>query len=128
MSGLRKMALVGCVVALGSMIGPALAQVPVDAASDRRPDQYAYFQSFGQPMLPFENLTDPATVRANSKEHFESTLATCTLDSRTCSADTVYELADRFCQALEFTEAVSWRTSKDDVTLTLHWAICGLKK
>ncbi len=107
---------------------PLHAQVPVDAASDRRPDKYAFFQTFGEPQLPFENLTDVQSVRRNSDRFFESALANCEIGAKGCSADTVYELADRFCQALEFNEAVSWRTSKTDNKLTLHWAICGLKK
>ena len=103
------------------LAGTASAQVPSDAASDRRLGDYVYFQSFGEPKTPFEDLEDAAQVRGNSAEYFHSELATC-------DADNVYELADRFCQSLEFHEAASWRTSRDGDELVLHWVVCGFKK
>ena len=107
---------------------PAAAQVPVDAASDRRAGDYVYFQSFGKPDVPFKNLENVAQVRDSSARYFESDLATCNTTKSTCDADNVYELADRFCQALEFDEAVTWRLSRKNDVLKLHWAVCGLKK
>ena len=107
---------------------PAWAQVPVDAASDRRPSEYVFFQSFGEPRTPFENLNEVRSVRENSARYFRSELATCKIDKENCRAELVYELADRFCQALEFTDAVTWRISKDDDELTLHWVVCGLQR
>lgn len=123
-----RLSLIAFAAAIVAPLSAALAQVPVDAASDRRPDSYVFFKAFGEPDLPFKDLHDVQSVRANSARHFKSELATCKLTDKTCSADTVYELADKFCQALEFSEAVSWRTSKSDDTLTLHWVICGLKR
>jgi len=105
----------------------AVAQVPVDAASDRRAGAYVYFQSFGAPAL-MNDLVDVQAVRADSARYFTTRLATCALADEACSADTVYELADRFCQAVEFEEAVTWRTSKTETDLVLHFAVCGLKK
>lgn len=107
---------------------PAMAQVPVDAASDRRAGDYAFFQSFGKPDIPFEDLEDVAQVRSNSSRYFESDLATCDTTKASCDADKVYELLDRFCQALEFDGAVTWRLSRRKNELKLHWAVCGLKK
>lgn len=115
-------------VFLGLFGSAAVAQVPVDAASDRLLGDYIYFQSFGEPRTPFENLEDVGQVRANSAEYFKSQLATCDTNKSTCSPDTVYALADRFCQALEFHEAANWRVSRDGDKLVLHWAVCGLKK
>lgn len=112
----------------GVLPGSALAQVPPDAASDRRVGDYVFFQPFGEPKTPFENLEDAAQVRSASGTYFNSKLATCDTRKETCDADNVYELADRFCQALEFHEAATWRTSRDGDDLVLHWAICGLKK
>ena len=106
----------------------ASAQVPADAASDRRLGDYIYFKAFGEPKVPFEDLESVGQVRANSSEYFRSELATCDSRKATCDADNVYELADRFCQALEFHEAATWRVSKDGDELVLHWAVCGLKK
>lgn len=108
--------------------GSALAQVPVDAASDRRASDYAYFQSFGQPLTPFRDLENVDAVRKDSQRYFTTSLATCTIGKPGCDADTVYELADRFCQGLEFDDAVTWRLSKQGDWLVLHWAVCGLKK
>jgi hypothetical protein len=116
-----------CLALLSCVSGVATAQVPVDAASDRKVSEYVYFQSFGQPDR-IDNLSDANMVRKESAKYFRSTLATCTLREETCSADTVYELADRYCQALEFHEAVTWRTSKSDRVLALHWVVCGFKK
>ena len=107
---------------------PAMAQVPVDAASDRRAGDYVFFQSFGKPDIPFEDLEDVAQVRSNSSRYFESDLATCDTKKATCDANSVYGLADRFCQALEFDEAVTWWVSRRNDELKLHWAVCGLKK
>lgn len=112
----------------GVLTGSVLAQVPPDAASDRRLGDYVFFQSFGEPKTPFENLEDAAQVRSASGTYFNSKLATCDTRKETCDADNVYELADRFCVALEFHEAATWRTSRDGDDLVLHWAICGLKK
>ena len=98
------------------------------AASDRRAGDYVYFQSFGKPDVPFKNLENAAQVRDSSARYFESDLATCNTTKSTCDADNVYELADRFCQALEFDEAVTWRLSRKNDVLKLHWAVCGLKK
>jgi len=119
-------ALTGMILVTGA--SPASAQMPVDGASDRRAGGYVYFKAFGKPKLPMEDLTDVAKVRGDSADYFESELATCETGKPGCSADTVYELADRFCQALEFEEAVTWRTSLDGDKLTLHWAVCGLKE
>lgn len=117
-----------CVVLLLMLAAPALGQVPVDAASDRRLGDFIYFQSFGEPKTPFEDLESAASVRSDSAEYFSSELATCDIATEACDADNVYELADRFCQALEFHEAATWRVSKNDGKLVLHWAVCGLKK
>lgn len=108
--------------------GTASAQVPVDAASDRRVGDYVYFKTFGEPKLPFEDLEDVAKVRANSGDYFNSKLATCKIGTTTCSVDMVYELADRFCEALEFHEAATWRVSRDADRLVLNFAVCALKK
>lgn len=111
------------------LAGTAFAQMPVDGASDRRASDYAYFQSFGEPDLPFRDLNDAAKVRKKSDDYFETELATCEIAHKSCNPDTVYELADRFCQSLEFDNAVTWRTSNPDGDeLILHWTICGLKK
>lgn len=117
-------------IALAAMTAaaPLAAQVPADAASDRRLGDYVHFQSFGEPDLPFENLESAAQVRARSSDYFVTELATCQIAKDTCDADNVYELADRFCQALEFHEAASWRVSNDGEKLVLHWAVCGFKK
>ncbi len=128
MMTLKRVALLSAAVLAAACGMPAIAQVPVDAASDRRAADYVYFQSFGKPDIPFEDLEDVAKVRSNSSRYFESDLATCDTKKSTCDADTVYELADRFCQALEFDGAVTWRVSRDDDELKLHWAVCGLKK
>ncbi|MEO1544227.1 MAG: hypothetical protein AAFR75_09450 [Pseudomonadota bacterium] len=121
----RLFSLVLGLLALG---GAAVAQVPVDAASDRRVGDYVFFKTFGEPKLPFDDLEDVSAVRAKSDDYFRSELATCEIEKPTCNPDTVYELADRFCEALEFHEAATWRVSKDDDELTLHWVVCGLKK
>ena len=121
----RLMSAAALACCLGAV--PAIAQVPVEAASDRRAGDYAYFQAFGEPGR-MSDLTSVSKVRANSADYFESELADCKLADPACSADTVYELADRFCQAMEFDEAVTWRLSKTDERLTLHWTVCGLKK
>lgn len=105
----------------------AAAQVPVDAASDRKASNYSYFQSFGQPDR-IDDLVDPSMVRADSAKYFRSTLATCQFSNEACNQDRVYELADRYCQSLEFHEAVTWRTSKSDRVLALHWVVCGFQK
>ncbi|MBU2581693.1 MAG: hypothetical protein KJ622_08245 [Alphaproteobacteria bacterium] len=115
-------------IVLTGLAIPVLGQVPVDAASDRRLGDYIYFQSFGEPKLPFENLESAGQVRANSADYFRSELATCDTSKDTCDADNVYELADRFCESLEFHEAATWRASRDGDDLVLHWAVCGLKK
>jgi hypothetical protein len=128
MKTLKRVAQLSAVVLAAACGMPVAAQVPVDAASDRRAGDYAYFQSFGKPDVPFEDLEDVAQVRSNSSKYFESDLATCDTTKATCDADNVYELADRFCQALEFDGAVTWRVSRDDDELRLHWAVCGLKK
>lgn len=114
--------------AAGAIAVPALAQVPFDAASDRRVGDYVYFQSFGEPKLPFEDLESVAQVRERSDKYFRSRLATCEIEKPTCNPDVVYELADRFCEALEFHEAATWRVSKDDDELVLNWVVCALKK
>lgn len=119
--------LVAIVALLLTAVLPASAQVPVDAASDRKVADFVYFQSFGQPDR-IDELVDTAMVRKDSAKYFRTTLATCTFTHAACSADMVYELADRYCQALEFHEAVSWRTSKSDRVLALHWVVCGFKK
>ncbi|KUO54596.1 MAG: hypothetical protein APF80_06765 [Alphaproteobacteria bacterium BRH_c36] len=115
-----------CAIALGLAL-PALAQVPVDAAGDRRVDDYVFFQSFGEPKTPFKDLESAGQVRADSAEYFRSELATCDTRKETCDPDNVYELADRFCQSLEFHEAATWRVSRDGDELVLHWAVCGLR-
>ena len=125
---LKRLAKLSATVIAAAFAMPAVAQVPVDAASDRRAGDYVYFQSFGKPDIPFEGLEDVAQVRSNSARYFESDLATCSTKKSTCDADNVYELADRFCQALEFDGAVTWRVGRDDDELKLHWAVCGLKK
>jgi len=117
----------GFVLAIAGLVSPVLAQVPVDAASDRRAGRYAYFQSFGAPATPFINFNDVGVARARSSRFFGSVLATCELGATGCDADVVYALADRFCQALEFDEAVTWRLSRAGNTLILHWSVCGLK-
>lgn len=116
-----------CFILAVSHVGAALAQVPVDAASDRRLGDYIHFQSFGEPKTPFQDLESASQVRKDSAAYFESKLATCDTTKDTCDADNVYELADRFCQSLEFHEAATWRTSRDGDQLVLHWAVCGLK-
>lgn len=110
------------------LAGGAAAQVPVDAVSDRKVGDYVYFKAFGEPKLPFEDLEDAAEVRANSEDYFRSSLATCKTEKPSCNPDTVYQLADRFCEALEFHEAATWRVSKDGNELVLHWAVCALKR
>ncbi|MEL7047521.1 MAG: hypothetical protein AAFO75_00930 [Pseudomonadota bacterium] len=125
LNGVRGVVVWLCVAA---MAAPALAQVPVDAASDRRVGSYVFFKAFGEPKLPFEDLESAAGVRAKSQDYFRSELATCDVEKPTCNPDTVYELADRFCEALEFHEAATWRVSRDGDKLVLHWAVCGLKK
>lgn len=120
-------ALANCVLAVGLTL-PAFAQVPFDAAADRRIGDYLFFQSFGEPKTPFEDLETAGQVRANSAKYFSSKLATCDTRKTTCDADNVYELADRFCPSLEFHEAATWRVSRDGDELVLHWAVCGLKK
>ncbi len=116
------------VVGAAALCSVASAQVPVDAASDRRMGDFVFFQSFGTPDVPFRNLETAAQVRADSSEYFKSELATCKTEKESCNPDTVYELADRFCQSLEFHEAATWRVSRDGDELVLHWAVCGLKK
>lgn len=113
---------------LAAQSGNVSSQVPPDAASDRRIGDYVYFQSFGEPKVPFEDLEDVDAVRDVSSAYFRSELATCNLRKKTCDIDKVYELADRFCQALEFHEAVTWRTSRNWDKLALHWVVCGFKK
>ncbi len=120
--------LIATSLGFGVLSGTATAQVPPDAAGDRRLGDYIYFQSFGEPKTPFEDLEDAAQVRTNSAEYFHSELATCDTRKATCDADNVYELADRFCQSLEFHEAASWRTSRSGDELVLHWVVCGFKK
>ncbi|MCH9809143.1 MAG: hypothetical protein K0U74_15565 [Alphaproteobacteria bacterium] len=127
MTSQRGMLLAAGIVATG-LATQAAAQVPFDAASDRRLGDYIYFKAFGEPKTPFEDLDSVGQVRANSSEYFRSELATCDSRKDTCDADNVYELADRFCQSLEFHEAATWRVSKDGDELVLHWAVCGLKK
>ena len=111
-----------------SVIGVASAQVPVDAASDRRAGDYAYFQSFGVAKTPMLDLDDVSAVRADSDRYFLSALATCAIGKASCNPETVYELADRFCQAMEFDEAVTWRLSRQGERLVLHWTVCWLKE
>lgn len=123
-----KARLILAAVFLAGLCVQASAQVPVDAASDRRLGDYVYFKAFGEPKTPFEDLESVGQVRANSSDYFSSELATCDSRNDTCDADNVYELADRFCQSLEFHEAATWRVSKDGDELVLHWAVCGLKK
>lgn len=120
--------MLAALVAAGGWPAAALAQMPFDAASDRRVGDYVYFQSFGEPKLPFEDLESVAQVRGDSDDYFKSKLATCEIEKPTCNPDVVYELADRFCEALEFHEAATWRVSKDDDELVLHWVVCALKK
>lgn len=111
-----------------ALSGLARAQVPVDAASDRRAGEYAYFQSFGVPKTPMLDLDDVSAVRADSDRYFLSALATCSIGKAGCDAEVVYELADRFCQSMEFDEAVTWRLSRQGERLVLHWTVCGLKE
>lgn len=125
-AGMAILLMAACVA--GGAVVPAMAQVPFDAASDRRVGDYVYFQSFGEPKLPFEDLESAAQVRGDSDDYFKSKLATCEIEKPTCNPDVVYELADRFCEALEFHEAATWRVSKDDDELVLHWVVCALKK
>ncbi|MEM1371467.1 MAG: hypothetical protein AAGG72_04460 [Pseudomonadota bacterium] len=117
-----------CGLALLSAASPLVAQVPVDAVSDRRLGDYVFFQPFGTPKVPFDDLEAITSVRENSAAFFDSKLATCQIAKPTCDPDAVYELADRFCQSLEFHEAATWRLSQSAGELVLHWAICGLKK
>jgi len=124
---LRGAAIVAAAIVSSGLALQATAQMPVDAASDRRAGDYVHFEAFGEPGR-MSDLSDVATVRSNSADYFDSELADCTVGTSGCSADTVYELADRFCQALEFDDAVRWRLSRSGEQLTLHWAICGLKK
>lgn len=120
--------IVAALAALAAFPAVASAQVPVDAASDRRMGDFVHFQSFGAPNIPFDNLEDVAQVRAESGRYFKSELATCDTKKDTCDPDNVYELADRFCQSLEFHEAATWRVSRDGDELVLNWVVCGLKK
>ena len=117
-----------CYLIAVGLTTPTLAQVPADAASDRRLGDYIYFQSFGQPKIPFADLESVGQVRADSSLYFSSELATCDTNKDSCDADNVYELADRFCESLEFHEAATWRVSNGGEALVLHWVVCGLKK
>jgi len=119
---------VACCLVAVTLAAPAFAQVPADAASDRRLGDFIYFMSFAQPSTPFKALDSVGKIRSDSSEYFSSELATCDVSNDTCDANNVYELADRFCQALEFHEAATWRVSENGDELVLHWTVCGLKK
>lgn len=88
---------------------------------------YQYYQSFGEPNDTIDFNGDPNTIRNNSGRYFKGKIAQCVHAAPfpNCKKNQVYLLAKGYCQGLEFSDAVSWRTSVDVQRVYLHWVICG---